>query len=35
MAQLEKKIGLPNHVALAEAIAKKEMPSFLDGESEE
>lgn len=35
MSHLEKKIGLPNHQALAEAIAKKEMPSFLDDEADE
>lgn len=35
MSQLEKKIGTPEHLALAEAIAKKEMPEFLDGEEEE
>lgn len=35
MASLEKKIGLAEHKALAEAIAKKEMPKFLEEESEE
>jgi len=35
MAQLEKKIGTPEHLALAQAIAKKEMPQFLDGQDEE
>ncbi|MFM8268857.1 MAG: glycoside hydrolase family 3 N-terminal domain-containing protein, partial [Pseudomonadota bacterium] len=35
MAQLEKMIGTPEHLALAEAIAKKEMPAFLDGSDEE
>jgi len=35
MAQLEKKIGTPEHLALAEAISKKEMPKFLEGSEEE
>jgi beta-N-acetylhexosaminidase len=35
MAQLEKMIGTPEHLALAQAIAKKEMPQFLEGQDEE
>lgn len=35
MSQLEKRIGTPEHLALAEAILKKEMPKFLEGSEEE
>lgn len=35
MSQLEKKIGLPEHKALAEAIAKKEVPKGLFEDSDE
>jgi len=35
MSQLEKKIGLPEHKALAEAILKKEMPKLLLQDSAE
>lgn len=35
MAQLEKMIGTPDHLALAEAISKKEMPKFLEGSEED
>lgn len=35
MAQLEKRIGTTEHLALAEAIAKKQMPKFLEGSEEE
>lgn len=35
MSQLEKRIGTPEHLALAEAISKKEMPKFLEGSEEE
>ena len=35
MASLEKKIGIPHHLALAEAMSKKEMPTFLDEINEE
>lgn len=35
MAQLEKMIGTPEHLALAEAISKKEIPKFLEGSEKE
>lgn len=35
MSQLEKRIGTPEHLALAEAISKKEMPKFLEGSEDE